>query len=53
MRTGLLVFDVPAGAYYVVPATVEGLMGTPEAQAFSALGGDQVGLLFGYDTGIR
>ena len=50
---GLVAFDVPAGAYYVVPASVEGLMGTPEAQAFSALGGDQVGLVFGYDTGIR
>ena len=50
---GQLAFAVPAGAYYVVPATVEGLMGTAEAQAFSALGGDQVGLLFLFDTGIR
>ncbi len=50
---GNVAFDVAAGAYYVVPATVEGVMGTPEAQAFAALGGDQVGLLFGYDTGIR
>ena len=50
---GMVEFTVPAGAYFVVPATAEGLMGTPEAQAFSALGGDQVGLLFAYDTGIR
>ena len=50
---GMAAVTVPAGAYYVVPATVDGLMGTPEAQAFSALGGDQVGLLFTYDTGIR
>ena len=50
---GMAEFAVPAGAYFVVPAPAEGLMGTPEAQAFSALGGDQVGLLFAYDTGIR
>lgn len=50
---GNVVFDVPAGAYYVVAGAVQGLMGAPEAQAFSVLGGDQVGLLFGYDTGIR
>ena len=50
---GKVTFDVEAGAYYVVVQPVEGLMGTPEAQPFSALGGDQVELLFGYDTGIR
>jgi hypothetical protein len=50
---GNVFLDVPSGAYFVVPATVDGLMGTPDAQAFSALGGDQVGLIFGYDTGIR
>jgi hypothetical protein len=50
---GNVVFEVPEGAYFVVPAEVEGLMGTPEAQAFAALGGDHVGLFFGYDTGIR
>lgn len=50
---GNVVFEIPAGAYYVVAGVVEGLMGTPEAQAFAVLGGDQVGLLFGYDTGIR
>ncbi len=50
---GTAEFTVPAGAYFVVPAAADGLMGTPEAQAFSALGGDKVGLLFAYDTGIR
>ncbi len=50
---GMVSLEVPEGAYYVVPAAAEGLMGTPEAQAFSALGGDHVGLLFAYDTGIR
>lgn len=50
---GRVVFQVPAGAYYVEPQATEGLMGTPEAQAVSVLGGDQSGLLFGYDTGIR
>jgi hypothetical protein len=50
---GKVVFDVPPGAYYVVAAPVEGLMGTPEAQAFAVLGADQIGLLFQYDTGIR
>lgn len=46
-------FEVEAGAYYVIAQPVEGLMGTPDAQAFAVLGGDQVGLSFGYDTGIR
>lgn len=50
---GQVVLDVPAGAYYVVATPVDGLMGSPEAQAFSVLAGDQVGLLFQYDTGIR
>ena len=50
---GRVVFQVPAGAYYVVAQPVQGLMGAPDAQAFSVLGGDQAGLLLGYDTGIR
>jgi hypothetical protein len=50
---GMAAFSVPAGAYYVVPAPAEGMMGNAEAQAFSALGGDEVALLFAYDTGIR
>jgi len=50
---GRVVFQVPSGAYYLEPQPAEGLMGTPEAQAVSVLGGDQSGLLFGYDTGIR
>jgi hypothetical protein len=51
--SGNVVFQVPAGAYYAVAAPADGLMGSPEPQAFSALGGDSVGLLLLYDTGIR
>ena len=50
---GMASIDLPAGAYFVEVAAVQGLMGTPDAQAFAFLGGDQVGLLFAYDTGIR
>jgi hypothetical protein len=50
---GTVTIEVPAGAYYVSVQAVEGLMGSPEAQAFSVLGGGQVALLFQYDTGIR
>ena len=50
---GVVIFEIPEGAYFVEAAPVEGLMGTPDAQAFSAVGGDGVGLLMGYDTGIR
>ena len=50
---GLLVLELPAGAYYVVPAPVDGLMGTPSAQAFSIGGGDHLPVRFDYDTGIR
>ncbi len=50
---GRVAFEASAGAYYVVAATVEGYMGTPEPQAFSTPGGDHVGLLMTYDTGIR
>jgi hypothetical protein len=50
---GKIEVDLPAGAYYVVPQPVEGLMGTADEQAFSFVGGDQADLLFGYDTGIR
>jgi hypothetical protein len=45
--------QLPAGSYYVVPAEVEGFMGQAEAQAFAAIGGDSVALVFSYDTGIR
>lgn len=50
---GTVTFRVEAGAYYAVAQPVDGVMGTPEAQPFAVLGGDQVELLFGYDTGIR
>ena len=50
---GMVSFDLPGGAYYVETEKVQGLMVAPEAQAFAFLGGDQVDLLFSYDTGIR
>lgn len=50
---GIVAFDLSAGAYYAEAQPVEGLMGTPEAQAFSVVGGGAAGLLMGYDTGIR
>jgi hypothetical protein len=50
---GMVSVDLPGGAYYVAPQDAQGLMGTPEPQAFAFLGGDQVDLLFAYDTGIR
>jgi hypothetical protein len=50
---GVISMQLPAGAYYVVAAPVEGLMGTADAQAFAAVGGDQVNLVLAYDTGIR
>lgn len=52
-EVGSVSLQLPAGAYYVVPAQVEGMMGQAAAQAFSANGGDSVELLFSYDTGIR
>jgi hypothetical protein len=51
--TGTVSLDVPGGAYYVEALPVDGLMRTPEAQAFSVPSGGTAGLLFGYDTGIR
>ena len=48
---GRLTFSLPGGAYWVEPQPVEGLLGTPEAQAISLRGGG--GLIFEYDTGIR
>jgi hypothetical protein len=52
-EAGLVMFEVPAGAYYVEAQPVQGLMGTPEAQAFAVVGGDTAGLALGYATGIR
>jgi hypothetical protein len=50
---GSVTMQLPDGAYYVVAQEVEGLMGQAGPQAFAAVGGDSVGLLFSYDTGIR
>jgi hypothetical protein len=50
---GRIAFEAPEGAYFVEALPAEGLMQTPDAQAFSAVGGDSVGLLMAYDTGIR
>lgn len=50
---GLINMQLPAGAYYVVAAPVEGLMRNAEPLAFAGVGGDSVALVMGYDTGIR
>ena len=50
---GMASIDLPAGGYFVEAEAVEGVTGTPEAQAFAFLGGDDVDLLFEYETGIR
>ena len=50
---GKVIYDVPAGAYYVAASPMDEIMQDPEPQAFSALGGDEVGLVLSYDTGIR
>jgi hypothetical protein len=50
---GLVAFQVEPGAYYVVAQPVQGLMGTPEAQAFALIAGSQAGMSMAYDTGIR
>ncbi len=51
--TGRAALELPPGAYVVAPSMVPDLMGQAEAQAFAAVGGDSVGLVFSYDTGIR
>jgi len=50
---GQVTFEVDGGAYYVEASEVAGIMRVPDSAAFSAVGGDMVGLLLGYDTGIR
>ena len=50
---GIVAFELAAGAYYVEAQPAEGLMGTPQAQAFSVAGNGRADLLMGYDTGIR
>lgn len=51
--TGRAALQLPPGAYVVAPSIVPDLMGQATAQAFAAVGGDSVGLVFSYDTGIR
>jgi len=50
---GQIELQLPAGAYYVEPQAVEGLMGTAAAVAFSVVAGDSVDVNIDYDTGIR
>ena len=50
---GMIGLDLPSGSYFVVAQPVEGLMGTPQPEAFAVIGGGTCGLLFEYDTGIR
>ncbi len=50
---GRVSFSASAGAYYVEPGPVEGLMGQAEPAALSVLAGSTNGLVLSYDTGIR
>ncbi len=52
-RDGMVGFDLPSGAYFVVVQAVDGLMGRPQPEAFAVIGGGTAGLLFEFDTGIR
>jgi len=51
--TGTATLALPGGAYWVEVAPLQGLMGTPPAQAFSVVGGHSASVVFGFDTGIR
>jgi hypothetical protein len=51
--TGTATLALPGGAYWVEAMPVDGLMGTPPAQAFSVVGGHSASVVFGFDTGIR
>jgi hypothetical protein len=50
---GLVAFSVPAGAYYVEPGPVVGLMGQAEAVAVAVPAGGSGRVVLAYDTGIR
>ena len=52
-ENGVVDVALPAGAYYLEPQAVEGLLGTPAALAVSALAGTEIQLRLDYDTGIR
>jgi hypothetical protein len=51
--TGTATLALSGGAYWVEAMPVQGLMGTPPAQAFSVVSGHSVSVVFGFDTGIR
>jgi hypothetical protein len=50
---GRVSFSVPAGAYYVEPGPVEGLMGQAAAVALAVPAGGSGSVVLAYDTGIR
>jgi hypothetical protein len=50
---GSIALQLPPGAYYAVPQPVEGMLVQAAPLAFAGVGGDDVTLVFGYDTGIR
>jgi Carboxypeptidase regulatory-like domain len=50
---GTATVAVPAGEYVVQARPVTGLMGTPEAQTVTVVGGAMSPVDLGYDTGIR
>ena len=50
---GAAFVELPAGSYVVEAATVEGLMGTPDAQTVTVVDGARAPVVFSYDTGIR
>jgi len=50
---GQVTIDIPAGAFYVEAGNVDGLMASPESQAFAVQDGGQAALLMVFDTGIR
>lgn len=50
---GSVVLQVPAGAYFAIAQNVERFLGQAAPLAFAGVGGDTVGLVFEYNTGIR
>ncbi len=52
-QSGQVTLELPSGAYYAEAAASSGLMGQPDAAAFSVVGGSTMGFSMEYDTGIR